>query len=46
VPFSGDIECTPGGGQDTDTTIYIIQSRPLPMQIISVTETVDFGQQG
>lgn len=46
VPFSGDIECTPGGGQDTDTTIYIVQARPLPMQIVSVTETVDFGQQG
>ena len=46
VPFSGDIDCTPGGGQDTDTGFYIVQDRPLPMQVVAIVVGVDFGQQG
>lgn len=45
-PFSGDIQCTAGGGQDTDTAFYIVQDRPLPMRVVAIVAGVDFGQQG
>ncbi|WP_291448794.1 hypothetical protein [Desulfovibrio sp.] len=45
-PFSGDVRCSAGGGQDPDTSFYIVQDRPLPMQVAAIVVSVDFGQQG
>ena len=44
-PFSGDIEITLPSGQDTDTSLYIIQDRPLPFRLVAVTMDVDFGEE-
>ena len=46
VPFSGDLECIPGGGQRQDTTFWIVQDRPLPLQVAGIVVQTDFGQLG
>lgn len=43
-PYSGDIEFTPGGGQDADTSVWLIQDRPMPMHIVALMCDVDFGE--
>lgn len=45
-PFSGDIEITLPSGQDADSSIWIIQDRPLPFRLASLTVSVDFGEGG
>ena len=44
-PFSGDLEFIPGGGQESQTSLWLIQDRPLPFQIVAIMPDVDFGQQ-
>jgi len=42
--FTGDIDVTLPSGQDTDTSIILKQSQPLPFRITSITTNVDFGE--
>lgn len=44
VPFTGDIELIVPGGQATNTSLRLVQDRPLPMHIIAVAIDVDFGE--
>lgn len=43
-PFSGDMEFTPGGGQEAETSVWLVQDRPLPMHIVALMCDVDFGE--
>lgn len=43
-PFSGDIDITLPSGQDTDTSIWLIQDRPMPFRVCAITMNVDFGE--
>ncbi|MBQ9405249.1 MAG: hypothetical protein IJU37_00750 [Desulfovibrio sp.] len=43
-PFSGDIECPPHGGQATNTSVWLVQERPLPWQVIAIMADVDFSE--
>jgi len=43
-PFTGDLECTPHGGQATDTSIWLVQERPLPWHVIAIMADVNFGE--
>lgn len=45
-PFSGDLDFTPAGGQDELITLYLVQDKPLPMQVLGIVVNIDFGQQG
>jgi len=42
--FTGDIDVVPPSGQDTDTSIILKQSQPLPFRVTSITANVDFGE--
>jgi len=42
--FTGDIDVVLPSGQDTDTSIILKQSQPLPFRITSITTNVDFGE--
>ncbi len=44
-PFSGDVEITLPSGQDTDTSIWIIQDKPLPFRVAAIVTDVDFGEE-
>lgn len=44
APFSGDIDITLPSGQDTDTSIWLIQDRPMPFRVCAITMNVDFGE--
>lgn len=43
-PFSGDLEFTPGTGQSAETSVWLVQERPLPMHIVALICDVDFGE--
>ena len=43
-PFSGDMEFTPGGGQEAETSAWLVQDRPMPMHIVALMCDVDFGE--
>ena len=43
-PYSGCLECTPCGAQETDAALYFVQDSPLPLQIAAVTARLDFGE--
>lgn len=45
-PFSGDLFFIPQSGQDENTTLYIVQDDPLPMQVMGIVVNIDFGQMG
>ncbi len=40
-PFSGDVNFIPGGGQSTNSSIYIVQDRALPLSISALIMNVD-----
>jgi len=42
--FTGDIDVILPSGQDTDTSIILKQSQPLPFRVTSITTNVDFGE--
>ncbi len=43
-PFSGDLELSLPSGQDNDTTIWLMQDRPMPFRLAAITADVDFGE--
>lgn len=45
-PFSGDLNFSPESGQDELTTLYLIQDKPQPMQVLGIVVNIDIGQQG
>ena len=45
-PFSGDLNFSPESGQDELTTLYLVQDKPLPMQVLGIVVNIDIGQQG
>lgn len=44
APFSGDVDCIPGGGQTSSATIWLVQDRPLPFRLAALVLDVDFGE--
>lgn len=40
-PFSGDLEFTPDGPLGAQSTVWIVQDRPLPMTVIALVLEVD-----
>ena len=42
-PFSGDITCAPSGGWDNQTSIWLVQQRPLPFRILALTLDITFA---
>jgi len=42
--FTGDIDVVLPSGQDTDTSVILKQSQPLPFRVTSITTNVDFGE--
>lgn len=43
-PFSGDVEIALPAGQDNDTSIWIMQDRPMPFRLVAIGVDVDFGE--
>lgn len=45
-PFSGDVEVTMGqeSHMDNDSSIWIVQDRPLPFRLVALMCDVDFGE--
>ncbi len=44
LPYSGDIEFFPEGGQAPDASLLIVQNRPLPMHIVALICDIEFGE--
>lgn len=44
LPFSGDVDCIPGGGQSSAATVWLVQDRPLPFRLTALVLDVDFGE--
>ena len=44
APFSGDVDCIPGGGQSSAATLWLVQDRPLPFRLAALVLDVDFGE--
>lgn len=42
--LSGDLDFIPGGGLSPAETVWIVQDRPLPMQIVALALDVDVAQ--
>ena len=42
-PFSGDIQFTAGGGQESNTSLWIVQDRPLPFTVGALVMDVDIS---
>lgn len=42
-PFSGDITCAPSGGWDNQTSIWLVQRRPLPFRLLALTLDITFA---
>ena len=42
-PFSGDLACAPCGGWDNQTSIWLVQQRPLPLRILALTLDITFA---
>ena len=38
------MEFTPGGGQEAETSVWLVQDRPMPMHIVALMCDVDFGE--
>lgn len=45
-PFSGDVEITMGheSHMDNDSSVWIVQDRPLPFRLVALMCDVDFGE--
>lgn len=43
-PFSGNIEISLPSGQDTDTSLWLMQDRPMPFRVVAIMADVDFGE--
>lgn len=44
APFSGDVDCLPGGAQEAGATLWLVQDRPLPFHLAAIVLDVDFGE--
>ncbi|MEG2173800.1 MAG: hypothetical protein RRY29_11180, partial [Desulfovibrionaceae bacterium] len=44
-PFSGDVDFTPNGGMGTDSTLWLVQDRPMPFTVVAITLDMDLAQQ-
>ncbi len=42
--YSGDREISLPSGQDADSTIWLIQDRPMPFRLVAIMADVDFGE--
>lgn len=42
-PFSGDLDCIPGGGRESAATLWLVQDRPLPFRLTALILDVDFA---
>ncbi len=42
-PFSGHVDFIPGGGQGSDTSLYIVQDRALPFTMSAIVINVDIS---
>lgn len=43
-PFSGDLDIILPSGQDADTTLWLMQDRPMPFRLVAIMADVDFGE--
>ena len=43
-PFSGNIEISLPSGQDADTSLWLMQDRPMPFRVVPIMADVDFGE--
>lgn len=43
-PFSGNIEISLPSGQDVDTSLWLMQDRPMPFRVVAIMADVDFGE--
>ena len=43
-PFTGDVECLPGGAQESSATVWLVQDSPLPFRLSALVLDVDFGE--
>lgn len=43
-PFSGNIEISLPSGQDADTSLWLMQDRPMPFRVVAIMADVDFGE--
>ncbi len=44
APFSGDVTFTCGGGQTSNTALWLVQDRPVPFTIGALVMEVDMGE--
>ncbi len=40
-PYSGDMHCTPGGGQSPHSTLWLMQTSPLPFSVAAIVMDID-----
>lgn len=43
-PFSGNMEISLPSGQDADTSLWLMQDRPMPFRVVAIMADVDFGE--
>lgn len=43
-PFSGDVDFAPNGGMSTNATIWLVQDRPMPFNVVAITLDMDLAQ--
>lgn len=43
-PYTGDVDCLPGGSQEARSSLWLVQDRPLPFHLAAVVLDVDFGE--
>ncbi len=41
APFSGDVDFIPGGGQATNSTVWIVQDKPMPFTVEALVLDID-----
>ncbi|MDD2967181.1 MAG: hypothetical protein PHN64_06850 [Desulfovibrionaceae bacterium] len=44
APYSGDIDCLPGGGQEAQASLWLVQDRPLPFHVMGIVMDMAFGE--
>lgn len=44
-PYSGDVDIIPSGGMGTASTLWLVQDRPMPFNVVAIVVDVDMAQQ-
>lgn len=44
-PYSGDVDIIPSGGMGTTSTLWLVQDRPMPFNVVAIVVDVDMAQQ-